>query len=243
MGVQSTKGLNKQINSIVKCPFCNMQLSEKITFQSLNCHIAKCHQKSGANSRESTKNEDSSNDKSQSREKSFEEKQIKLWNKILETKSSRDIYAQKNVIFDKSQSVEEKLNVFSGIDFFDKILFYYRGHKYSNSGMQKSKFIKYSPNNIEKINAECYDAIISDIIKSTSLFTNIHGVHKMNIFEEKNQEITKSLQLLGKIFAKCIIDNVNIKFFFNKIIYKHLVEEQIKFEDLYQIDKDVSRLF
>ena len=240
MGVQSIKGLNKQVSTIVTCPFCNMQLSEKITFSSLNCHIAKCHHKSGSNSRESTRNEDSSNDKSQSKEKSFEGKQIKLWNKILESKSSRDTYAQKNVIFDKNQSIDEKLNIFSRIDFFDKILFYYRGHRYSNSGIQKSKFVKYSPNNIEKINTECYDAIISDIIKSTSLFTNIHGVYKMNIFEEKNEEITKSLQLLGKIMAKCIIDNVNINFFFNKIIYKHLVEEQIKFEDLYQIDKDVS---
>ena len=78
MGVQTIKGLNKQVSTIVTCPFCNMQLSEQITFSSLNCHIAKCHHKSGSNSRESTRNEDSSNDKSQSREKSFEELKVKL---------------------------------------------------------------------------------------------------------------------------------------------------------------------
>jgi E3 ubiquitin-protein ligase HUWE1 len=42
---------------------------------------------------------------------------------------------------------------------------------------------------------------------------------------------------IGKLISKALLDNITLNLCFNKIIYKIILDEQIKFEDLIFIDK------
>jgi hypothetical protein len=48
---------------------------------------------------------------------------------------------------------------------------------------------------------------------------------------------------LGKIIAKSLLDNITINLCFNKLLYKLILNEKIKFEDLIFIDKPVTIIF
>ena len=47
----------------------------------------------------------------------------------------------------------------------------------------------------------------------------------------------KYFKFIGKLMAKSIIDNITINLSFNSLIYKLILEEEIKFEDLKNIDQ------
>ena len=53
---------------------------------------------------------------------------------------------------------------------------------------------------------------------------------------EQSSWVEKYLYFLGKLMAKSIIDNITINLSFNILIYKLILEEEIKFEDLKNID-------
>ena len=53
---------------------------------------------------------------------------------------------------------------------------------------------------------------------------------------EYDDWVEKYLYFLGKLMAKSIIDNITINLSFNILIYKLILEEEIKFEDLKNID-------
>ena len=213
MGNPNNKGINRIIANSIICPYCNVKFSEQ-TYNEFNSHIAKCQHRSECNSQESTGND------SLTTQRSFEEKQISLWNKILEYKSSRE-NNMKCIVFNKNQTLIEKDILLSSVDPYEKVLFSYQGIKNRNK------------------NKDCYNRIINEIFKSGTIFMNSNGIYKINIFDSISAEIANNLHLLGKVLARSIIENTQIKYYFNKIIYKHLVEEEIKFEDLYQIDKDL----
>ena len=46
----------------------------------------------------------------------------------------------------------------------------------------------------------------------------------------------KYFRFIGKLMAKSIIDNISINLSFNSLIYKLILEEEVKFEDLKNID-------
>ena len=53
---------------------------------------------------------------------------------------------------------------------------------------------------------------------------------------EDSYWVEKYLYFIGKLMAKSIIDNITINLSFNILIYKLILEEEIKFEDLKNID-------
>jgi hypothetical protein len=95
--------------------------------------------------------------------------------------------------------------------------------------------------------------IFKEIQKDNSSKTN--WVFILDLFElsetddfsykiHKNcQPIIENLDIfhfIGKIIAKALLDNLTINACFNKIIYKMLLEEEIKLDDLVFIDKPVT---
>ena len=48
-------------------------------------------------------------------------------------------------------------------------------------------------------------------------------------------------QFIGKIFAKCLLENITINACLNKIFYKILLNEKIVYQDLVFIDKTVNK--
>ena len=63
----------------------------------------------------------------------------------------------------------------------------------------------------------------------------ISYVFNKNLNEE-SYWVEKYLYFIGKLMAKSIIDNITINLSFNILIYKLILEEEIKFEDLKNID-------
>ena len=60
---------------------------------------------------------------------------------------------------------------------------------------------------------------------------------------KKNLEPTISIMeyfnFLGKLIAKAIIDNITINLCLNKLFYKLILSEEVKFNDLIFIDRTV----
>ncbi len=48
---------------------------------------------------------------------------------------------------------------------------------------------------------------------------------------------------IGKVLAKALLDNLTINSCFNKLIFKIILDEEVKFEDLAFIDKTVNKAF
>ena len=63
----------------------------------------------------------------------------------------------------------------------------------------------------------------------------ISYVFNKNLTED-SYWVEKYLYFIGKLMAKSIIDNITINLSFNILIYKLILEEEIKFEDLKNID-------
>jgi hypothetical protein len=55
-----------------------------------------------------------------------------------------------------------------------------------------------------------------------------------------SSKILEYYNFLGKIIAKALLDNITLNLCFNKIIYKLILGEKIKFEDIVFIDKPVK---
>lgn len=61
--------------------------------------------------------------------------------------------------------------------------------------------------------------------------------HRNIHFDEKTKEI---LKFIGVILGKALIENLTVNCCFNKLIYKLILDEELKFEDLIFVDSEVK---
>ena len=59
----------------------------------------------------------------------------------------------------------------------------------------------------------------------------------INPLLKRNSNNYKYFSLIGKLMAKALIDNITVNICFNKLIYKMILQEEIKFEELVFINK------
>ena len=59
----------------------------------------------------------------------------------------------------------------------------------------------------------------------------------INPLLKRNSNNFKYFSLIGKLMAKALIDNITVNICFNKLIYKMILQEEIKFEELVFINK------
>jgi hypothetical protein len=59
----------------------------------------------------------------------------------------------------------------------------------------------------------------------------------INPFLKRNQKNYKYFDFIGKLMAKALIDNITVNICFNKLIYKMILHERVKFDELVFINK------
>jgi hypothetical protein len=67
-----------------------------------------------------------------------------------------------------------------------------------------------------------------------------YKIHKNTQPSIKNLDM---FNFIGKVLAKALLDNLTINSCFNKLIFKIILDEEVKFEDLAFIDKTVNKAF
>jgi hypothetical protein len=74
------------------------------------------------------------------------------------------------------------------------------------------------------------------IVSETQEFSYI-----INPFLKHNQENFKYFSFIGKLLGKALLDNITINVCFNKLIYKMILQEDITYDDLIFIDKELYK--
>ena len=103
---------------------------------------------------------------------------------------------------------------------------------------------------IDFIGEICYDAggimrewftiifrtLEGDKLKLFVVSDNDNFSYNINPFLKHNSENYKYFNFIGKLIGKALLDNITLNVCFNKIIYKMILQEDIKYEDLKEID-------
>ena len=74
------------------------------------------------------------------------------------------------------------------------------------------------------------------VVSETQEFSYI-----INPFLRHNEENFKYFTFIGKLLGKALLDNITINVCFNKLIYKMILQEDITYDDLIFIDKELHK--
>ena len=232
---------NRHIKGRTKCPLCNKTFDSKNTIQQLNDHLILCGKNYMSENPECdiyAPSDDPFLNKlifkyskeykiSPIKEKSI----IDLNTKIEELKKSINsrkiswqdgccqIEVNRNNILSSSMEKIEKVDLFKElkINFAGEIC-------YDAGGIFREWF------------TILFKTLESDKLKLFIVSESNDFSYIINPFLKHNQDNFKYFTFIGKLIGKALLDNITINVCFNKLIYKMILQEDIKFDDLTFID-------
>ena len=237
--------LSDAIKETTICPFCSTQINSNYNYDQLNNHLQECGNK--------YYNLDSSQicdiylTKDDSNFNQIILKEINLY------RNNSRINKSENIDFNvKIEELHKEIG--------KKKISWEEGAEYLN--INRMNIIRESLKQIDDINIfkewkinfigeTNYDA--GGIMREwfTTLFKSLED-EKLNLFIQsetdtfsyiinpllkRNDNNFKYFSLIGKLIAKALIDNITVNICFNKIIYKMILQEEIKIDELVFINK------
>jgi hypothetical protein len=183
--------------------------------------------------------------------KSFEEK-IKTFRNNLECMKIDWRDAHCNMELDRTNLLKESIQKYQKIDPYKELKINFKGEvSHDAGGIIREWFtviIKEIQNcnlskQISKFNFLKIFNLFFLIFKLKDLFER-GDTEEFSYIIHRNLTVSSKIleyyNFLGRIIAKALLDNITLNLCFNKIIYKLILGEKIKFEDIVFIDKPVK---
>ena len=237
--------LNDAIKETIICPFCSTQINSNYNYDQLNNHLQECGSK--YYDLDSSQICDIYLTKDDSNFNQIILKEINLY------RNNSRINKSENIDFNvKIEELHKEIG--------KKKISWEEGAEYLN--INRMNIIRESLKQIDDINIfkewkinfigeTNYDA--GGIMREwfTTLFKSLED-EKLNLFIQsetdtfsyiinpllkRNDNNFKYFSLIGKLIAKALIDNITVNICFNKIIYKMILQEEIKIDELVFINK------
>ena len=219
------------IGSTYTCPSCQKIFDSKTPAKEVNEHIINCsHAPSSLSSKDLYTS--LSLGLKPSRNKTFTSKSIVKLNPLeiknyIKTKKINWMDGCDTISISRENCLEESIKEIEYVDLWREVKISFNGEvSYDAGGLFREWFIILIEE-LEKKEMQLFERSECD---------EISYIFNKNL-DEYSYWSFKYFKFIGKLMAKSIIDNITINLSFNSLIYKLILEEEIKFEDLKNIDQ------
>ena len=226
MGKKHSK-LEAVIGSSYTCPSCQEIFNADTPSKQVNEHIINC-----SHSPTSLSSDDLFNpiNLKSSKKKTISNKNSKLdplrIKDYIKTRKINWLDGCDTIKISRDNCLEESIEQIEFVDLWREVKIEFKGEvSYDAGGLFREWFIILIEE-LEKKEKGIFEKSECD---------EISYVFNKNL-NEQSSWVEKYLCFIGKLMAKSIIDNITINLSFNILIYKLILEEEIKFEDLKNID-------
>ena len=226
MGKKHSK-LEAVIGSSYTCPSCQEIFNADTPSKQVNEHIINC-----SHSPTSLSSDDLFNpiNLKSSKKKTISNKNSKLdplrIKDYIKTRKINWLDGCDTIKISRDNCLEESIEQIEFVDLWREVKIEFKGEvSYDAGGLFREWFIILIEE-LEKKEKGIFEKSECD---------EISYVFNKNL-NEQSSWVEKYLCFIGKLMAKSIIDNITINLIFNILIYKLILEEEIKFEDLKNID-------
>ena len=226
MGKKHSK-LEAVIGSSYTCPSCQEIFNADTPSKQVNEHIINC-----SHSPTSLSSDDLFNpiNLKSSKKKTISNKNYKLdplrIKDYIKTRKINWLDGCDTIKISRDNCLEESIEQIEFVDLWREVKIEFKGEvSYDAGGLFREWFIILIEE-LEKKEKGIFEKSECD---------EISYVFNKNL-NEQSSWVEKYLCFIGKLMAKSIIDNITINLSFNILIYKLILEEEIKFEDLKNID-------
>ena len=237
--------LKEAIDENIMCPFCSTVINSNSNYDQLNNHLQECGNKyyeltSNENCLIYSMNEDKKLNQlilneinlyrnniriNQKENMDFNLKIEELHKEINKYKISWEEGAEQ-ININRNHIIKESLMQINDINIFKEWKINFIGEtNYDAGGIMREWFTTIFKA-LEDKNLKLF------IESETDTFSYI-----INPLLKRNSNNYKYFSLIGKLMAKALIDNITVNICFNKLIYKMILQEEIKFEELVFINK------
>ena len=234
--------INSLINEQLKCPFCHKIFVTTTTIQEFNIHIKNC----GLTSTQISKacelfppsQDYELNSKiffnskkyipiiprGKSKTKTFDEKISKLKAEISTKKISwEEGCCQLNLT--RNNLLKDSMAQIKSVNLRKELKINFKGEvSYDAGGIMREWF------------TTVFQTLEADKLKLFITSDSNEFSYIINPFLSHNKENFEYFGFIGKLIAKALFDNITVNICFNKLIYKMILQEEIKFNDLLFID-------
>ena len=218
------------IGSSYTCPSCQQIFDEKTPAKEVNDHIINCSHSPTSLSSKDLYTPLSLNLKP-SRHKTVSSKNVAKLNPLrikdyIKTRKINWIEGCDNIKISRENCLEESIKEIEYVDLWREVKITFNGEvSYDAGGLFREWFIILIEE-LEKKEMKLFERSECD---------EISYIFNKNLNENSYWSF-KYFKFIGKLMAKSIIDNITINLSFNSLIFKLILEEEVKFEDLKNID-------
>ena len=218
------------IGSSYTCPSCQQVFDPKTPTKEVNEHIINCSHSPTSTSSKDLFTPLSLNLKP-SRKKTFSSTNVAKLNPLrikdyIKTKKINWIEGCDNIIISRDNCLEESIKEIEKVNLWKEVKISFKGEvSYDAGGLFREWFIILIEE-LEKKEMKLFERSECD---------EINYVFNKNLNKSSYWSF-KYFRFIGKLMAKSIIDNITINLSFNSLIFKLILEEKVKFEDLKNID-------
>ena len=226
----SKKKFEAIIGSSYTCPSCQQIFDAKTPTKEVNDHIINCSHSPTSLSSKDLYTPLSLNLKI-SRNKTVSTKSVAKLNPLrikdyIKTKKINWIDGCDNIKISRENCLEESIKEIEYVNLWKEVKITFNGEvSYDAGGLFREWFIILIEE-LEKKEMKLFERSECD---------EISYIFNKNLNENSYWSF-KYFKFIGKLMAKSIIDNITINLSFNILIYKLILEEEVKFEDLKNID-------
>ena len=218
MGQSNSNSQESTIGKSYKCPHCEQKFPPETPSKTVNEHMISCSKVS--------------------QNKSSFFNLLKIGNTSINPSKIKD-YIKKhkidwsegcdNIELSRENCLEESIEKIEFVDLWRELKISFNGEISSDAGGLYREWFTILIEELEKKEMKLFEKAECD---------EINYVFNKNL-NENSTECFKYFNFLGRLIAKSLIDNITINLSFNCLIYKLLLEEEIRFEDLKKIDTNL----
>ena len=218
------------IGSSYTCPSCQQVFDPKTPTKEVNEHIINCSHSPTSTSSKDLFTPLSLNLKP-SRKKTISSTNVAKLNPLrikdyIKTKKINWIEGCDNIKISRDNCLEESIEEIEKVNLWKEVKISFNGEvSYDAGGLFREWFIILIEE-LEKKEMKLFERSECD---------EINYVFNKNLNKSSYWSF-KYFRFIGKLMAKSIIDNITINLSFNSLIFKLILEEKVKFEDLKNID-------
>lgn len=203
-----------KIGKSFKCPHCQQTFPPDTLSKSVNQHMISCSKNSQKKSI-FNKFKIGNSSTNPSKIKDYIKKKKIDWNEGCD-----------NIVLSRENCLEESIEKIEFCDLWRELKISFNGEIASDAGGLYREWFTILIEELEKKEMKLFERAECD---------EINYVFNKNL-NENSDWCFKYFNFLGRLIAKSLIDNITINLSFNCLIYKLILEEQIKFDDLKNID-------
>ena len=214
MGQKDSKSQESIIGKTYKCPHCQQSFPPETLSKSVNQHIISCS-KTAVNKSFFNIIKIGNSSTNPSKIKDYIKKHKIDWSKGCD-----------NIDLSRENCLEESVEKIEFVDLWRELKISFNGEISSDAGGLYREWFTILIEELEKKEMKLFEKSDCD---------EINYVFNKNL-NENSEWCFRYFNFLGRLIAKSLIDNITINLSFNCLIYKLILEEPIKFEDLKNID-------